>query len=68
MRVAPPDPSPRILIPLQEGVYDKFAELVEAKVRAFKVGSGMEDGVTLGPLISQAAVERVDVRRLPSFA
>jgi succinate-semialdehyde dehydrogenase/glutarate-semialdehyde dehydrogenase len=44
---------------VQEGVYDQFVEKFAAKVKAFKVGNGFEDGVVQGPLIEDAAVEKV---------
>ena len=47
----------RIIV--QAGVYDAFAEKRAEKVKAFKVGPGLEEGVTQGPLIDQAAVEKV---------
>lgn len=47
----------RILV--QEGVYDAFAEKLSAAVAAMKVGNGVEDGVTTGPLINKAAIEKV---------
>ncbi len=45
---------------VQEGVYDKFAEKLAAEVKKMKVGPGTEDGVTTGPLINKAAVEKVE--------
>ncbi|WP_455372319.1 NADP-dependent succinate-semialdehyde dehydrogenase [Limibacillus halophilus] len=45
---------------VQEGVYDAFAEKLAAAVAKMKVGNGMEDGVAQGPLIDQAAVEKVE--------
>lgn len=47
----------RILV--QDGVYDAFAEKLATAVAALKVGNGAEDGVTTGPLINAAAVEKV---------
>src|SRR5437016_3557867 len=45
---------------VQDGVYDTFAgKLVEA-VKKLKVGAGFETGVTQGPLIDKAAVEKVE--------
>jgi succinate-semialdehyde dehydrogenase/glutarate-semialdehyde dehydrogenase len=45
---------------VQSGVYDAFAaKLVEA-ANALQVGDGFEDGVNAGPLINQAAVEKVE--------
>ncbi|KAK9709064.1 hypothetical protein K7432_009279 [Basidiobolus ranarum] len=49
--------SNRLLI--QSGVYDEFAKKLVERVKKFKVGHGFEDGVTHGPLISEAAVEKV---------
>ncbi len=45
---------------VQEGVYDRFVEKFTAKVQALKVGNGFEDGVVQGPLIEDAAVEKVE--------
>ena len=45
---------------VQEGIYDKFAQKLGAKVAAMKVGNGMEDGVMQGPLIDMKAVEKVE--------
>ncbi len=47
----------RILV--QEGVYDKFAEKLAAAVKNLKVGDGVEAGITTGPLINKAAVDKV---------
>jgi succinate-semialdehyde dehydrogenase/glutarate-semialdehyde dehydrogenase len=45
---------------VQDGVYDAFAgKLVEA-VKKLKVGAGFEPGVTQGPLIDDATVEKVE--------
>jgi succinate-semialdehyde dehydrogenase / glutarate-semialdehyde dehydrogenase len=44
---------------VQAGVYDQFVEKFAAKVKAFKVGNGFEPGVVQGPLIEDAAVEKV---------
>jgi succinate-semialdehyde dehydrogenase/glutarate-semialdehyde dehydrogenase len=45
---------------VQEGAYDRFVEKFTAKVQALKVGNGFEDGVVQGPLIEDAAVEKVE--------
>ncbi|CAN5447693.1 NADP-dependent succinate-semialdehyde dehydrogenase [soil metagenome] len=47
----------RLLI--QEGVYDKFAEKLGEAVKKLKVGNGVEQGITTGPLINEAAVKKV---------
>jgi succinate-semialdehyde dehydrogenase/glutarate-semialdehyde dehydrogenase len=48
----------RILV--QDGIYDAFVERFSAAVEAMRVGNGFEDGVELGPLIDDAAVEKVE--------
>lgn len=45
---------------VQSGVYDTFIEKFAARVKQLKVGSGLEDGIVQGPLINQAAVEKVE--------
>ncbi|RUY09604.1 NAD-dependent succinate-semialdehyde dehydrogenase [Mesorhizobium sp. M2A.F.Ca.ET.040.01.1.1] len=45
---------------VQSGVYDAFAKKLAAKVSAMKVGDGFEAGVNAGPLITAAAVEKVE--------
>lgn len=44
---------------VQDGVYDAFVAKFAARVKALKVGNGFEDGVMQGPLIEDAAVEKV---------
>jgi len=44
---------------VQESVYDAFAEKLAVAVANIKVGDGFEDGVTTGPLITEAAVTKV---------
>ena len=45
---------------VQEGVYDAFAAKMADAVKALKVGDGFEDGVAQGPLINEAAIEKVE--------
>ena len=45
---------------VQAGVYDAFAEKLVAAVKRLKVGNGFESGVLQGPLIDEAAVEKVE--------
>jgi succinate-semialdehyde dehydrogenase/glutarate-semialdehyde dehydrogenase len=45
---------------VQNGVYDAFAAKLKVAVEALKVGNGMEPGVTQGPLINPAAVDKVE--------
>ena len=44
---------------VQSGVYDAFAEKLRVAVEALKVGDGLADGTTLGPLIEPKAVTKV---------
>ena len=45
---------------VQDAVYDEFVQKFAAKVKALKVGNGFEDGVMQGPLIEDAAIEKVE--------
>lgn len=45
---------------VQDRIYDAFAEKLIAAVKQLKVGNGFEAGVAQGPLIDQAAVEKVE--------
>jgi succinate-semialdehyde dehydrogenase/glutarate-semialdehyde dehydrogenase len=45
---------------VQDGVYEAFAAKLCAAVAALKVGNGMDDGITQGPLIDQAALAKVE--------
>jgi succinate-semialdehyde dehydrogenase/glutarate-semialdehyde dehydrogenase len=45
---------------VQDGVYEAFQAKLAERVRAMKVGDGAEAGVTQGPLINMAAVEKVE--------
>ncbi len=48
----------RLLV--QDGVYDAFAEKLAAAVDKLKVGNGLDDGTSQGPLIDMKAVEKVE--------
>ncbi|MFD1329062.1 NAD-dependent succinate-semialdehyde dehydrogenase [Mycoplana ramosa] len=45
---------------VQSNVYDAFAEKLAAKVRELSVGNGFDKGVTIGPLIEEAAIMKVE--------
>jgi succinate-semialdehyde dehydrogenase / glutarate-semialdehyde dehydrogenase len=45
---------------VQAGVFDAFAERYAAAAAKLKVGAGLESGTTVGPLIDEAAVEKVE--------
>jgi succinate-semialdehyde dehydrogenase/glutarate-semialdehyde dehydrogenase len=45
---------------VQEEVYDDFVKRFTEKAKAQKVGQPLEDGVTIGPLINEKAVSKVN--------
>ena len=45
---------------VQDGVYDEFVQKFAAKVKSLKVGNGFDDGVVQGPLIEEAALQKVE--------
>ena len=44
---------------VQEGIYEQFAAKLTTAVRDLKVGNGMDEGVTVGPLIDENAATSV---------
>jgi succinate-semialdehyde dehydrogenase/glutarate-semialdehyde dehydrogenase len=44
---------------VQAGVYDTFAQKLAAKVATLPTGNGFDAGIVFGPLIDQAAVDKV---------
>ncbi len=44
---------------VQSGVYDAFVEKLGRKVAALRVGDGTAPGTEIGPLINQAAIDKV---------
>ena len=48
----------RLLV--QDGIYERFVELLAHRVQTLKVGPGGEEGVAQGPLIDAAAVAKVE--------
>ncbi|MEF3097890.1 NADP-dependent succinate-semialdehyde dehydrogenase [Raoultella terrigena] len=44
---------------VQEGVYDRFAEKLQQAVEKLQLGDGLQSGVTIGPLIDDKAVAKV---------
>ncbi|MCU0899912.1 MAG: NAD-dependent succinate-semialdehyde dehydrogenase [Cypionkella sp.] len=45
---------------VQAGVYDAFAEKLQAAVAKTRVGDGLSEDVQFGPLINEAALEKVE--------
>ncbi|AWB07090.1 succinate-semialdehyde dehydrogenase (NADP(+)) (plasmid) [Azospirillum humicireducens] len=48
----------RILV--QAGVYEAFRDRLVARVNAMRVGSGLEPGVAIGPMINEAAIAKIE--------
>ena len=53
---------------VQAGVYDAFLDKLAAKVATLKVGNGFEAGVTVGPLIEEAAIAKVEAHVADALA
>lgn len=49
-------------------VHDAFVEKLRTRVAALKLGDGLEDGVTQGPLINQEAVAKVEAHLADAVA
>jgi succinate-semialdehyde dehydrogenase/glutarate-semialdehyde dehydrogenase len=45
---------------VQEGIYDAFVEKLTAHVREFRLGNGLDEGVTHGPVVTAKAAEDID--------
>lgn len=45
---------------IQDGVYEAFTAKLTQKLEAMKIGSGLDEGVQIGPLIDDKAVEKVE--------
>jgi succinate-semialdehyde dehydrogenase/glutarate-semialdehyde dehydrogenase len=45
---------------VHESIAEEFARRVTERVNGFRVGRGTDDGVTIGPLINEAAVEKAE--------
>ena len=45
---------------IQDGVYDAFVDKLKAAVAKLKIGNGLEDGITTGPLIDEKAISKIE--------
>lgn len=45
---------------VQEDVYDRFADGFTERAKAIKVGSGLDEGVQMGPLVASRRIEVMD--------
>ncbi|KQY86469.1 NAD-dependent succinate-semialdehyde dehydrogenase [Pelomonas sp. Root1444] len=53
---------------VQAGVYEAFLEKLSAKVATLKTGNGFESGVNVGPLIDEAALQKVEAHVADAIA
>jgi succinate-semialdehyde dehydrogenase/glutarate-semialdehyde dehydrogenase len=53
---------------VQAGVYDAFLDKLAAKVAQLKTGNGFEAGVNVGPLIDEAALQKVETHVADAIA
>ena len=55
----------RILV--QSGIYDTFVAAMLDAVRGLRMGDGLDDGVTIGPLINEPQINKVNtsLKKLP---
>ncbi len=53
---------------VQRGLYERFADDFAARVAGLKVGQGFEDGVDIGPLMHERAVEKVEAHVADALA
>lgn len=44
---------------VQDSIYDSFAEKLATRVKKMKIGSGVDEGVEIGPLINERGLEKV---------
>ncbi len=56
----------RLLV--QDGVFDAFTEKLKIAVEGLRVGNGMEEGITQGPLINGDAVAKVEAHVADALA
>lgn len=53
---------------IQNGIHDRLAERLVREVRSLRIGCGTEPGVTIGPLINQAAIAKVEAHVADALA
>jgi len=53
---------------VQSGIYQKLAERLAQEVRKLRIGPGTDPVVTIGPLINQAAIRKVESHVLDAVA
>jgi succinate-semialdehyde dehydrogenase/glutarate-semialdehyde dehydrogenase len=45
---------------VQDGIYEAFVAGLEREMRALRIGRGLDDGIDIGPLINDKAIEKVE--------
>ncbi|MEO5579129.1 MAG: aldehyde dehydrogenase family protein, partial [Gemmatimonadaceae bacterium] len=45
---------------LQKGIHDRFLSMLVDRARALKLGDGRKEGTDVGPMINQAAIDKVE--------
>jgi len=45
---------------IHDGVYDAFTDKLKAAVAKLKIGNGLDEGITTGPLIDEKAIAKVE--------
>ncbi|MEL6660138.1 MAG: NAD-dependent succinate-semialdehyde dehydrogenase [Bacteroidota bacterium] len=45
---------------IQDNIYDQFMEKLTSRVKSLRVGNGLDESVSIGPLISKQAVKNVE--------
>ena len=45
---------------VQKNLVPQFIEIMVDRVKKLKAGSGLEEGVAIGPLVNESAIEKVD--------
>jgi succinate-semialdehyde dehydrogenase/glutarate-semialdehyde dehydrogenase len=53
---------------VQDGVYERFVAKLAEKSKAIKVGNGFEPGITLGPLIDEQGMAKVEAHVADALA
>lgn len=43
---------------VQAGIYETFVEKLSLQIQALKIGNGLEEGVVIGPMINEKAVQK----------
>lgn len=53
---------------VQDGIYEAFVSRLRERVVSLQVGNGMDDGVTIGPLIDDKALRKVEAHIADALA